>query len=53
MRTLGSVSKEERPVVGKLINDLRDVIETALTEKTTAIVEKEKQERLKAEDIDL
>ena len=53
MRTLGSVSKEERPVVGKLINDLRDVIETALTEKTTAIVEKEKQERLKAEDIDV
>ena len=53
MRTLGSVSKEERPVFGKLINDLRDVIETALTEKTTAIVEKEKQERLKAEDIDV
>ena len=53
MRTLGSVSKEERPAVGKLINDLRDVIESALTEKTTAIVEKEKQERLKAEDIDV
>ena len=53
MRGLGNVSKEERPILGKMFNDVRGEIESALDSKTTIIVEQEKQARLLAEDIDV
>ena len=53
MRGLGNVSKEERPILGKMFNDVRGEIETALESKTSIIVEQEKQARLLAEDIDV
>ncbi len=53
MRGLGNVSKEERPILGKMFNDVRGEIESALESKTTIIVELEKQARLLAEDIDV
>ena len=53
MRGLGSVSKEERPVLGKMFNDVRAEIESSLEAKTSIIVEQEKQARLLAEDIDV
>ena len=53
MRGLGSVSKEERPVLGKMFNDVRAEIESSLEAKTSIIVEQEKQARLLVEDIDV
>ena len=53
MRGLGNVSKEERPILGKMFNDVRGEIENALESKTSIIVEQEKQARLLAEDIDV
>ena len=53
MRGLGNVSKEERPILGKMFNDVRGEIESALESKTSIIVEQEKQARLLAEDIDV
>jgi len=53
MRGLGNVSKEERPILGKMFNDVRGEIESALESKTAIIVEQEKQARLLAEDIDV
>ena len=34
MRGLGSVSKEDRPIIGKLINDVKVEIESNLDSKT-------------------
>lgn len=53
MRGLGNVSKEERPILGKMFNDVRGEIESALESKTAIIIEQEKQARLLAEDIDV
>ncbi len=53
MKGLASVPKEEKPAMGKLLNEVRVQIENVLGEKTTLILQKEKEERLKAEDIDV
>lgn len=53
MREMASVPKEERPAMGKLVNELRFAVESALNEKTQTIALKEKEERLKAEEIDV
>ena len=49
MKLLGTVSKEERPAMGKALNDVRVQIESALDSKTAAVEESEKQARLAAE----
>lgn len=53
MRDMATVAKEDRPAMGKLVNELRGTVEGTLTEKTALIVENEKQQRLKAEAIDI
>lgn len=53
MRDMAGVPKEERPIVGKLVNEVRFAVEEALTEKTEYLAEAEKAERLKAEEIDV
>ena len=53
MRDMAGVPKEERPVVGKLVNEVRVAVEDALGKKTEYLAEVEKNARLKAEEIDV
>lgn len=53
MRDMNKVPKEERPAIGKLVNELRAAVEGALNEKTAVLAEKEEENRLKAEEIDI
>ncbi len=53
MRDMGKVAKEDRPAMGKLVNELRYAVESVLLEKTELLAEQEKQARLKAEEIDI
>ncbi len=53
MRDMAGIPKEERPIVGKLVNEVRFAVEEALTKKTEYLAEAEKAERLKAEEIDV
>lgn len=53
LRGMGSLSKEERPVVGKVANIVRENIEKALDEANKSIKKKELDRRLKSETIDV
>lgn len=53
MRDMAGVPKEERPVVGKLVNEVRFAVEESLTAKAELLKEEEKNARLKAEEIDV
>ncbi len=53
MKGMGGLSKEERPVIGRLANTVRGFIESALEEKKKALTEKAKELRLMAETIDV
>lgn len=53
MRDMANVPKEERPNIGKLVNELRGAVEGALNAKTAQIEREEKLARLKAEEIDV
>lgn len=53
MKLLGTVSKEERPAMGKVLNDVRVEIESVLDAKIAAVSEREKQARLAAEAVDV
>jgi phenylalanyl-tRNA synthetase alpha chain len=53
MKGLGKLSAEERPVVGQLVNTLRDEIESSLEAAFAATREKAKIQRLQTERIDV
>jgi len=53
MKGLGALSPEERPVVGQLVNSIRDEIETTLESGLSAVREQAKTERLRSERIDV
>ncbi|WP_066640337.1 phenylalanine--tRNA ligase subunit alpha [Desulfolucanica intricata] len=53
LRGMGSLSAEERPRIGQVANEVRAQIEAALNEKVSAVKEKEKQIRIRAERIDI
>ncbi len=53
MRDMAKVPKEERPNMGKLVNELRTAVESVLTQKTVEVENAEKLARLKAEEIDI
>lgn len=53
MKGLGALSAEERPVVGQLVNSIRDEIESALETAIAAARELAKEERLQSERIDV
>ena len=53
LRRLGSMSKEERPVVGKLLHQHKKEIETLLQIKMVEIGNQEKEKKLKKEGIDI
>ncbi len=53
MKGMGSLSAEERPVIGQLANQVRSEIETALEEKKTALETAAAGEKLASEKIDV
>ncbi|PKM79982.1 MAG: phenylalanine--tRNA ligase subunit alpha [Firmicutes bacterium HGW-Firmicutes-14] len=53
LRGMGSLSPEERPVIGQLANEVRESIENGLNSKTAALKEAEKYEKLDRETIDV
>ncbi|MBQ2734678.1 MAG: phenylalanine--tRNA ligase subunit alpha [Clostridia bacterium] len=53
LRGMGSLSAEERPVVGQLANEVRAEIEQAIGEKMKEMQAKALEEKLKAEKLDV
>ena len=53
LRGMGGLLPEERPIVGKLVNDVRGNLEERIENALTNIKKKEKEERLKNEVIDI
>ena len=53
LRGMGRLSSEERPVIGNLVNKVRDEIEGLITSKETELKKKELQEKLQSEKIDV
>jgi phenylalanyl-tRNA synthetase alpha chain len=50
---MGSLSAEERPVIGQLANALREMLEQALSDKVSALQEALLEARLRSEAIDV
>ena len=53
LRGMKSLTPEERPVIGNLVNKVRDEIEGLITSKETELKNKELQEKLQSEKIDV
>ena len=53
LRGMGSVSPEERPIIGQLVNDLRSVIEAAIEEKGAKLKAAELEAKLASQTIDV
>ena len=53
LRSMGGLSAEEWPVMGKLVNDLRQTLEQEIGERLNALQTAEKVRRLNAERIDV
>ncbi|MFU0825698.1 phenylalanine--tRNA ligase subunit alpha [Clostridium sp.] len=53
LRGMGKLSPEERPIVGKLANEVRENIESLIEAASNNIKNKEKEARLKSEVIDI
>ncbi len=53
LRSMGGLSKEERPIVGKLVNEVKKEVEDKIEEKINVIKEKEKNDKLASEVIDI
>ncbi len=53
LKQMGSLSPEERPILGQLANDVRKEIDTQITEKSAVIKQMAQNLRFKAEAIDV
>ena len=53
LRSMGGLSKEERPLVGKLVNEAKNEVESKIEEKVKLIKEQEKNSKLASEVIDI
>lgn len=53
LRSMGGLSKEERPIMGKLVNEVKATLEAKLEKVLTQIKIKEKNEKLANEVIDI
>ncbi|HEY5524628.1 MAG TPA: phenylalanine--tRNA ligase subunit alpha, partial [Clostridium sp.] len=53
LKSMGGLSNEERPIVGKMVNDVKNVVEAKLESISKEIKEAEKNEKLKKEVIDI
>lgn len=53
LRGMGGLSPEERPIIGSLVNEVREKIELILKQKEEELKNKEMEEKLKKEKIDI
>lgn len=53
LRNMGKLSKEERPIMGQLANEVRSEIEELLSNKFEQLKQEQKKIKLKEEDIDV
>ncbi|WP_055667604.1 phenylalanine--tRNA ligase subunit alpha [Desnuesiella massiliensis] len=53
LRGMGALTQEERPVIGKVANEVREIIEGKIEEALTHIKNQEKQAKLEKEVIDI
>ena len=53
LRGMGSVSPEERPKIGQLVNDVREAIESAIEQKKSELASKALEAKLRAQKIDV
>ena len=53
LRGMGTLSAEERPIIGSLVNEVRDELETLIKEKENKFKEEELQKELEKEKIDI
>lgn len=53
LRGMGSLSAEERPIVGQLLNQVREELTAALEEKIAEVEKEEMRRRLQSEKIDV
>ena len=53
LRGMGGLSPEERPIIGSLVNEVREKIELILKQKEEELKNKEMEENLKTEKIDI
>lgn len=53
LKSMKDVAPEDRPKVGQMVNEAREEIEAALEEKKTAFEKKLREEKIKAETIDV
>ena len=53
LRNLGSLSAEERPLIGKVANEVKVVLENALQERQSAIAQAELEAVRRAESVDV
>ena len=53
LKSMGGLSNEERPIVGKMVNDVKKVVEAKLDAIAKVIKDAEKNEKLKNEVIDI
>lgn len=53
LRGMASLSPQERPIVGKLVNEVRDKVEQLLTDRGSLLQSRMLEQRLQAESIDV
>lgn len=53
LRSMGALSAEERPVMGKLVNELQQLLNDAMDEKQKALGQVEKDNKLIEEELDI
>src|SRR6185369_12991474 len=53
MKGIGSLTPEERPLIGQVVNSVRDRLEAAFEERSLSLKEKLKKDKLKNEKIDV
>ncbi len=53
LRSMGSLPPEERPMMGQMVNEASRHLESVLEEKLRQILQKEKEDRLKSEALDV
>ena len=53
LRGMGALSAEERPVIGSLVNEVRDELETLIAEKENGFKQAELNKKLEKETIDI
>ena len=53
LRSMGALSPEERPVIGSLVNVVRDELESAISQKEEEYKQEELKRKLETERIDI